>query len=94
MTRLARRSGISTDNTVTTRTSAIAAPNASASCDPTSVRDLAIRRPDTNAHGLGEHPQVVYNVRFDGRELWGDSAEPRQTVSIDLWESYLEPASR
>jgi nitrile hydratase subunit beta len=50
--------------------------------------------PDTNAHGLGEHPQVVYNVRFDGRELWGDSAEPRQTVSIDLWESYLEPAPR
>jgi nitrile hydratase len=50
--------------------------------------------PDTNAHGLGEHPQVVYNVRFDGRELWGESAEPRSTVSIDLWESYLEPASR
>ena len=50
--------------------------------------------PDTNAHGLGEHLQVVYNVRFDGRELWGDSAEPGQTVSIDLWESYLEPASR
>lgn len=46
---------------------------------------------DTNAHGLGEHPQVVYNVRFDGRELWGDSAEPGTMVSIDLWESYLEP---
>lgn len=50
--------------------------------------------PDTNAHGLGEQPQGLYNVRFDGRELWGDSAEPRATVSIDLWESYLEPASR
>ena len=48
--------------------------------------------PDTHAHGLGEHPQPVYNVRFDGQELWGDSAEPRQTVAIDLWESYLEPA--
>lgn len=48
---------------------------------------------DTNAHGLGQNPQVVYNVRFDARELWGDSAEPNQTVSIDLWESYLEPAS-
>jgi nitrile hydratase subunit beta len=46
---------------------------------------------DTNAHGLGEHPQVVYNVRFDGRELWGDSAEPGTIVAIDLWESYLEP---
>jgi nitrile hydratase len=48
--------------------------------------------PDTNAHGLGADPQVVYNVRFDGRELWGESAEPRQALYIDLWESYLEPA--
>lgn len=46
---------------------------------------------DTYADGRGEHPQVVYNVRFDGRELWGDSAEPSIVVSIDLWESYLEP---
>ena len=49
--------------------------------------------PDTNAHGLGENPQPLYSVCFDARELWGDSAEPRQTVSLDLWESYLEPAS-
>ena len=50
--------------------------------------------PDTNAHGLGKHPQPVYNVRFDGRELWGSAAEPNHVVSIDLWESYLEPAPR
>ncbi len=49
--------------------------------------------PDTNAHGLGENPQPLYSVCFDARELWGESAEPRQTVSLDLWESYLEPAS-
>jgi nitrile hydratase len=48
--------------------------------------------PDTNAHGLGENPQPLYNVRFEARELWGDSAEPRQTISLDLWDSYLEPA--
>jgi nitrile hydratase len=47
--------------------------------------------PDTNAHGLGKNPQPLYTVRFDAGELWGESAEPRQTVSIDLWESYLEP---
>jgi nitrile hydratase beta subunit len=47
--------------------------------------------PDTNAHGLGKNPQTVYNVRFEGRELWGDSAEPRQVLYLDLWESYLEP---
>ena len=46
--------------------------------------------PDTNAHGLGENPHPLYNVRFDGRELWGASAEPGHTVTLDLWESYLE----
>jgi nitrile hydratase beta subunit len=49
--------------------------------------------PDTNALGLGENPQPLYSVCFDARELWGDSAEPRQTVLLDLWESYLEPAT-
>lgn len=48
--------------------------------------------PDTNAHGQGEQPQYVYNVRFDARELWGESAEGPGAVSIDLWESYLLPA--
>jgi nitrile hydratase subunit beta len=48
--------------------------------------------PDTHAHGLGEQAQPLYSVRFDAAELWGDSAEPNQTVSIDLWESYLIPA--
>ncbi len=47
--------------------------------------------PDTNAHGKGENPQYLYNVRFDGRELWGDAAEPGASVSLDLFESYLEP---
>jgi nitrile hydratase len=47
---------------------------------------------DTNARGEGEQPQHLYSVRFDARELWGDSAEPRQTVYLDCWESYLDPA--
>ncbi len=47
--------------------------------------------PDANAHGLGEQPQHVYSVRFDGRELWGDAAEPNQQLYLDLWESYLLP---
>ncbi len=48
---------------------------------------------DTNAHALGENPQVVYSVRFTTQELWGDAAEPGGTLNIDLWESYLEPAT-
>jgi nitrile hydratase len=46
--------------------------------------------PDTNAHGLGENPQHLYTVRIAARELWGDSAEPNESVLIDLWESYVE----
>ncbi len=47
--------------------------------------------PDTNAHGLGEAPQRLYTVVFDGAELWGPDAEPGLRISIDAWESYLEP---
>lgn len=48
--------------------------------------------PDTNAHGLGENPEWVYTVVFDGREIWGEGADPTLSVSIDAWESYLEHA--
>lgn len=48
--------------------------------------------PDTNAHGHGENPEWVYTVVFDGTEIWGEGADPGLTVSIDAWESYLEPA--
>jgi len=47
--------------------------------------------PDTNAHFQGEHPQHVYAVRFEARELWGESAEPGTCVHLDCFESYLEP---
>jgi nitrile hydratase subunit beta len=48
--------------------------------------------PDSNAHGQGESPQWLYTVRFSGPELWGEEADPSLVVSIDAWESYLEPA--
>jgi nitrile hydratase len=48
--------------------------------------------PDSNAHGHGESPEWLYTVQFTGRELWGRDADPLLTVSIDAWESYLEPA--
>jgi nitrile hydratase len=44
--------------------------------------------PDSNAHGLGEQPQHLYQVRFEARELWGEAGSG--AVYIDLWESYLE----
>ncbi|HPU50700.1 MAG TPA: nitrile hydratase subunit beta [Burkholderiaceae bacterium] len=46
--------------------------------------------PDTAAAGQGEHPQWLYTVVFDSRELWGEDADPTVTVSIDAFEPYLE----
>ena len=48
--------------------------------------------PDTNAHFLGEKPQHVYSVRFTAQELWGAQASPRDTVYVDMWDDYLDPA--
>ena len=47
--------------------------------------------PDAHAHGRGRCPEPLYSVRFESGELWGDTAEPKECVYIDLWESYLHP---
>jgi nitrile hydratase len=48
---------------------------------------------DSHSQGLGEQAQWLYRVAFDGRELWGADAPPGLSVSLDAWESYLEPAA-
>jgi len=48
--------------------------------------------PDTHAHQQGEQPQHLYSVRFKARELWGEQASPKDSVYLDLWDSYLERA--
>ena len=50
--------------------------------------------PDTAAHLAGEHPQPLYSVRFSARELWGPDAPARDSLYLDLWESYLEDPAR
>ena len=47
--------------------------------------------PDDGAKGVerGEH---LYTVAFTATELWGNSADPRDLVMLELWESYLVPA--
>lgn len=49
--------------------------------------------PDSNAHGEGEQPQWLYNVAFAARDLFGDEAEERGRIHLDLWEPYLERAA-
>jgi nitrile hydratase len=46
--------------------------------------------PDTNGHGAGENPCWVYSVVFEGRELWGDAADPTLSIAVDCWEPYLD----
>jgi len=48
--------------------------------------------PDTNSRGAGPKPQHVYGVRFKAQDLWGPDASPKDSVQIDLFDDYLEPA--
>jgi nitrile hydratase len=47
--------------------------------------------PDERAQGAPE-PRIepVYTVRFAARDLWGAGSHE---VTLDLWQSYLEPAA-
>ena len=40
-----------------------------------------------------EQPQWLYTVEFTAQELWGPQADAAVLVSVDAWESYLEPVT-
>ena len=48
--------------------------------------------PDSELSSGEPKPQHVYLVRFTSQELWGDAAPTNDSVYIDMWEDYLEPA--
>jgi len=48
--------------------------------------------PDSVASNLGDNPQWLYTVVFDGPDLWGADSDPTLKVSIEAFEPYLEPA--
>ena len=48
--------------------------------------------PNTNAHFLGEYPENLYAVEFKASALWERNYPSSDTVVVDCWESYLEPA--
>jgi nitrile hydratase subunit beta len=52
----------------------------------------ADRLPDRAVYGERIDREPVYSVAFSSKELWGPSDQPVWTVSLDLWDSYLEPA--
>lgn len=37
-------------------------------------------------------PETLYTVVFDSADLFGEDAKPGDRLSLDLWDSYLEPA--
>ena len=44
--------------------------------------------PDRGAEGQHE-AEYLYTVEFSARELWGVDANPRDSVTLELWESYF-----
>ncbi len=45
--------------------------------------------PDTHAIDWEKKPQHLYAVEFTMRELWGEGASDRDTVTLDLFDDYL-----
>jgi nitrile hydratase beta subunit len=48
---------------------------------------------DRNAEGDAT-PEALYTVVFESRDLWGAEAAAGDRLSLDLWDSYLEPFVR
>ncbi|MEM8750372.1 MAG: nitrile hydratase subunit beta [Pseudomonadota bacterium] len=49
--------------------------------------------PDSSGNDLGDDPRWLYQVRFLAQELWGEQANPRDSVTLDLWEPHLRSMS-
>lgn len=48
--------------------------------------------PDAHAHGIHGKDQHCYSVRFTARELWGPQAPERDTLRVDVFDDYMDPA--
>ena len=48
--------------------------------------------PDSEEVSGEPRPQHVYLIHFTAHELWGEEASPHDSLYIDMWEDYLEPA--
>ncbi len=46
---------------------------------------------DSRAALKGDDPQPIYRVRFKHQELWGNSYPYKDSLSLDIYEDYLEP---
>lgn len=46
---------------------------------------------DLNTAG-DQTPEMLYTVVFQARDIWGAEAPAGDTLTLDLWDRYLEPA--
>jgi len=57
------------------------------------ARDRGVFTLPDSEHGSPEpKPQHVYLIHFTAHELWGEEAPAHDSLYIDMWEDYLEPA--
>ncbi len=47
--------------------------------------------PDVSGNDGGDVAEWLYRVRFSARELWGEQANPNDSVTVDLWQPHLRP---
>ncbi|MEP0941871.1 MAG: nitrile hydratase subunit beta [Rhizobiaceae bacterium] len=45
--------------------------------------------PDSSGNDQGANPQWLYQVQFTAQELWGPEKNPKDVVTLDLWEPHL-----
>ena len=48
--------------------------------------------PDSEQESAESKPQHVYLIHFRAHELWGERTSAHDSLYIDMWEDYLEPA--
>ncbi len=48
--------------------------------------------PDSEQVSVEPKPQHVYLIHYTADELWGEEEFPHDSLYIDMWEDYLEPA--
>jgi nitrile hydratase subunit beta len=48
--------------------------------------------PDSEEASGEPKPQYVYLIQFAARTLWGEATSAHDSLYIDMWEDYLEPA--
>ena len=49
--------------------------------------------PERLAYHQTDNEQPLYRVRFPQKEIWGRAERPEDTVDIEIYEHWLEPAT-